>query len=78
MVYIGESARTSFDRGAEHLAALRTSNIESPLVEHCYDHHQGIRQEFRMKVLAFPRTTMSRQCMEGHEINKLEPGTFMN
>ena len=31
-----------------------------------------------MKVLAFPRTTMSRQCMEGHEINKLEPGTFMN
>ena len=37
-----------------------------------------MKQDFRMKILAYPRTTMRRQCTEGHEINKLEPGTFIN
>ena len=32
--YYGESARTSYDRGVEHLYALEKMNKESPLVEH--------------------------------------------
>ena len=78
IVYLGDTARTCFDRGLEHLGALKSSNSESPLVEHCYDQHDGVLQEFRMKVLNFPKTTMLRQCKEGHEIGKLEHGTYMN
>ena len=32
--YFGESARTLYDRGTEHLAALRRGDPESVLVEH--------------------------------------------
>ena len=61
MVYLGEMARTCFDRGLEHLGALKSSNTDSPLVEHCYDQHQGVLQEFKLKVVTFPKTTMLRQ-----------------
>ena len=32
--YIGESSHTLFDRGLEHLTAIRKRNVESPMVEH--------------------------------------------
>ena len=54
MLYIGETARTPYDRGLEHMRAIENSNPESPMVEHCHDHHQGILQEFTMKVMGFP------------------------
>ena len=32
--YIGETARTTYDREAGHLSAMRKGNRESPMVEH--------------------------------------------
>ena len=40
--YIGESSWTLFDRGIEHLTAIRKSNVESPMVEHAEEKHPGV------------------------------------
>ena len=37
--YVGESARTAFDRGSEHFEALEKGKKESPLVEHNGEMH---------------------------------------
>ena len=39
--YVGESARTAFDRGLEHFTALKNLSEESPLVEHSLAAHEG-------------------------------------
>ena len=36
-VYLGETARTMFDRGEEHLRAMNNMNEESPMVEPAHD-----------------------------------------
>ena len=51
--YYGESARTSFDRGVEHLTALEKMNLESPLVEHHVHDHPQEGPKFEMKVKSF-------------------------
>ena len=38
--YYGESARTLYDRGAEHLASLKRGDPESVFVEHQRELHQ--------------------------------------
>ena len=40
--YYGETARTSFNRGIEHLNALDKHNKESPLVEHQEEDHPNV------------------------------------
>ena len=37
--YHGESSRTAFDRGEEHLQALRRRDVEHPLWKHFQEHH---------------------------------------
>merc|ERR1712081_132875 len=65
-VYVGESARTPFDRGAEHLKLMEREDKESPAVEHTQEEHPGQETSFSMEVINFPRTTLQRQAMEGH------------
>ena len=52
--YFGESARTMFDRGAEHLSLLRSWNQESVLVQHMEERHQGQEPDFTMKMIKLP------------------------
>ena len=50
-LYIGETARTPYDRGLEHGGALRRLKEDSPLVEHWVDHHKREgAPNFRMEV----------------------------
>ena len=51
--YVGESARTPYDRGLEHLKAIRKGDMESPLVEHEEEYHGGLDAEITMKILWF-------------------------
>ena len=66
--YFGESARTSYDRGLEHLSALENLNPESPLVEHHLEDHQGAQPKFHMKHKSFHNKPLHRQCEEAHLI----------
>ena len=51
--YIWEKARAPYDRGVEHLDAIRLNNKESPLVEHGLWQHQGKKANFRMEIIRF-------------------------
>ena len=76
--YFGESARTSFDRGLEHLMALRRMNKESPLVEHHLEEHPQQEPEFSMKVLKFIPKPLERQCQEAVLIDEYQGMKIMN
>ena len=42
VVYVGETGRSLWDRGAEHFNAIRRYNKESPMVEHHTDAHPDL------------------------------------
>ena len=70
-VYVGETARTIFDRGLEHMKTHRSRNAESPLVEHENSEHDGQPVEWTMSAICFPIGNMKRQATEGHLISQI-------
>ena len=48
--YIGETSRNSFDRGREHLLALKKMNKESPLAEDHLECHPNKEPNFKVEV----------------------------
>ena len=72
--YVGEMGRTPFDRGLEHLNAIRRGDEESPLVEHHRNNHPEVQPMFRMEVLDFPKTNLQRQVKEGVLIGGMGDG----
>ena len=82
--YYGESARTGFDRGLEHSAALKNWDMESPLVEHLVKEHPNMgpqddaRQVFEMEVKSTHPRPLPRQCMEAHMIQGFKGNTILN
>ena len=68
--YLGESARTMYDRGAEHLNDLLTQAKGKPLWEHVREDHDGEIQTswFRMKLVKKSRSALQRQIREALEI----------
>ena len=68
---MGETARTTFCRGEEHLAAIDKMDPESPLVEHTLSQHPGDPCKFRMEVMEFCRGNLLRQATEGVRISQM-------
>ena len=72
--YIGESARSAFERGVEHLKGYETKSIEN----HMHKHHQIDHQEelsppeFSMKVIKSHQSPLYRQIHEAIMILKHE------
>ena len=67
--YYGESARTLYDRGEEHLRALECKSMESPLWEHHLEAH-GDQEDphFEMKPVTYAASPLVRQCLEARMI----------
>ena len=76
--YMGESARTAYDRGLEHCVAMETYNPENPLVEHCEDTHKGTDPNFRMEVLSYEKSNLLRQTREAAKIQMMEGLNLLN
>ena len=70
MEYIGETARTIFDRGNEHLNDLISHTKGKPLWEHVMEVHDGKFEVdwFKMKLVMKHRTALQRQIREALEI----------
>ena len=71
--YIGESAKSAFERGFEHQNDKRTLQIRSHMLKHAVDRHEEARPEdieFRMKVLQYPRSAFERQVSESIKIQR--------
>ena len=76
--YVGESSRTAFLRGAEHLADLASRSEKSPLWKHCTEEHAGVEVQFRMRVVRKHRTPLTRQIQESVEIENSAANILMN
>ena len=76
--YTGESSRTPYLRGREHLEGLARKCEKNPLWKHCAQFHEGRKAKFRMKVLRSHRAPLSRQIQEGVEIENSTAKIIMN
>ena len=77
--YIGETARSAYTRGVEHLQALEKKNERSVLWRHCEEKHDNEIQEFKMNVTGmYNNDAMARQIAESVRISKVPEGKLMN
>ena len=80
--YVGESSRSAYERGFEHLDKLTTMNSKSQMLRHLVDMHEG--QEFEevkwgMFILKYLRTAFERQIEEAVHIQQgAETGNILN
>ena len=76
--YYGESARTGFDRGADHYSAMRNGVKNHPVVAHFLESHPQEQPEAQMKILRVFDKPLERQAMEGHMISMFKGKEIMN
>ena len=76
--YYGESARTSYLRGREHLRGQVCQLEENPLWKHDQVHHSGVQGSYSMAVIRSHRTPLSRQIQEATEIEFSQAQIIMN
>ena len=76
--YTGESSRTGYLRGREHLEGLEKESDKNALWKHCELHHEGVKTQFDMKILRSHRTPLTRQIHEGVEIDNSKARILMN
>ena len=65
--YIGETNRSTFERGHEHLADMKYFKPGSHILKHIVDKHEGEDMEkidIRMKVVKFHKSSFERQIHE--------------
>ena len=76
--YTGETSRTAYLRGKEHIEGLNNKNPENALWKHCVQHHGEQTVEFSMKVLRSHRSPLTRQIQESVEISNSQAKVIMN
>ena len=67
-VYNGETSRSMYCRGEEHLRALNHKRKESVLWTHCAEKHDGEVTPFQMKATGFFSDPLTRQIEEAVRI----------
>ena len=75
-----ETARTTFEKGEEHLDGIRRREEKNGLWKHSQMHHGGElkREDLEMKVIETHRTPLTRQIHEGVEIETNQADIIMN
>ena len=77
--YIGETSRSAYERGLEHLKDLEFRRVKSHYLRHAVEFHPNIPPEsldFRMKVLSSHKTAFERQIREAVIID-MESGPYL-
>ena len=78
--YWGETARTAFERGEEHLSGLEARYEKNSLWKHSLVYHEGslTRTELKMTVVERHRSPLTRQIQEGVELECSKAKIIMN
>ena len=78
-IYIGETSRSAYTRGKEHMMSLVKREERSVLWKHCKEKHNSRTQKFEMNVTgSYSNDAMLRQISEGGRIDKVPEGSLMN
>ena len=69
-IYVGESARSLFERVGEHWQDVQSGNCESHMLKHWYDKHRGEEDtpKFRVKMVGSFGDALTRQISESVRI----------
>ena len=67
-IYVGETSRNAYTRGAEHKKSLDKKEKESVLHKHVVEKHRGRIPTFNMTVTSSHRTALDRQTTEAVRI----------
>ena len=79
-MYLGETSRSSYQRGREHLKEIQEATPTHPLVIHNIEEHGGETQEILMRTLTTHLSAMERQVQESLNIiqESKKPGNCLN
>ena len=80
-IYIGETSRSSYERGGEHYKDLEHKRHKSHMLKHAVNHHPGMNPDhikFEMKILSSHKTAFERQIREAVLIEKFAGPKLMN
>ena len=78
--YIGESSRSAYERGWEHVNDMATLNPRSHMLKHVLLHHPGQEMfsiEFGMKIRKFCKSSFERQVLEAVTIQEERKEHFL-
>ena len=80
-IYIGESGRSGYVRGKEHLAAIKEphKHKNNAFAKHVLEHHRGEKDvKFTIDIIKSYKKPLERQVREGVEIYRANPDIRMN
>jgi hypothetical protein len=80
-LYIGETCRSAYERGFEHIDDIRQLKPSSHLLKHLVDQHEGEdfgQVDFRMEIVTYSRTAYERQIMEAVQIQHHREHNLLN
>ena len=79
-IYLGETSRSSYQRGREHSKEIQKRTASHPFVIHCQEEHGGEIQPVLMRTLSSHLTPMDRQITESLNIilETRKPGNCLN
>ena len=78
--YIGESSRSLYERGLEHLRDLEELKLDSHMLKHYFEKHAEENMEemkFGGKIVDKPRTAFNRQISESVTIQHQKQKSFI-
>ena len=78
-VYIGESARSLYERGREHWKGFRERREDSHIWKHQVLHHGGdTSSKFHLRPMEYHRTALNRQLSEAVKIGRFGEENLLN
>ena len=79
-VYIGETSRSGYVRGKQHLEAIRDheKNQSNAFAKHKREPHNNEETQFKLEIIAYHKTPLERQIREAVEIVRARADTIMN
>ena len=79
MEIYGETSRTGYDRGREHLSAMDKGDPNHPLVQHFQEEHKETQQvSAKMSILKIEEKNVYRQAQEGVYITSFKGDCILN
>ena len=79
--YIGETAKSAFELGANHSYDRKNLDLGSHMLKHSIEHHEGADPEdvtFHMKVLKYHKSSFERQIDEAVKIQHNRQHNILN
>ena len=78
-ISIGETLRSVYTRGKEHMKSLAKKEEKSALWKHCKEKHNSEMQKFEMNVTgSYYNDAMLRQISEGVWVDQVPENSLMN